>query len=113
MTSTALDLENVLQRLEKLEKQNRRLKCLGVALTVCCSIGVLAAAQPAREKADDFEQFVLRDKAGKQRATFEVGKERTRALSTKMAAIRRRSAPAGRHVSAAQQPEGTFKPAST
>lgn len=75
MTTTALDLENVVRRLEKLEQQNRRLKCLGLALALCCALGVLVAAQPTRDKAGDFEQLVLRDKAGKQRAAFEVGKD--------------------------------------
>jgi hypothetical protein len=70
-----LDLENVVRRLERLEKQNRRLKCLGLALAACCALGLLAAAQPARDKTGDFEQLVLRDKSGKQRAAFDMGKE--------------------------------------
>jgi hypothetical protein len=75
MSTTAADLENVLRRLEKLEKQNRRLKGFGFVLAVACSVGLLAAAQPAKEKAAEFEQFVLKDKDGKRRATFGMAKD--------------------------------------
>ncbi len=73
MTPTATDLEIVLHRLDKLEKQNRRLKLLGLAVALCCSMGVLAAAQAPREKTGEFEQIVLRDKARNQRVTLGVG----------------------------------------
>ena len=72
MNATPPDLEHVLRRLEKLERQNRRLKGFGFAMAVAGAVGLLAAAQPAanKDKVAEFEQFVLRDAAGKQRATF-------------------------------------------
>jgi hypothetical protein len=73
MSTTPSDLENVLRRLEKLEKQNRRLKCVGFGLAICFSVGLLMAAEPAQTKVGEFEQFILRDKAGKPRAKFDVG----------------------------------------
>ena len=48
----------MLRRLEKLEKQNWRLKGFGFVLAVACSVGLLAAAQPAKDKVAEFERFV-------------------------------------------------------
>lgn len=70
MTTINADLEHVLRRLEKLEKQNRRFKAFGFALAVAGAVGLLAAAQAVQPKVAEFEQFVLRDQGGKQRATF-------------------------------------------
>jgi len=41
-------LETIVARLEKLEKQNRRLKSAGIALVMLCSSAVLIAARPAQ-----------------------------------------------------------------
>src|SRR5581483_8574289 len=63
MTTINADLEHVLRRLEKLERQNRWLKGFGFALAVAGAVGLLAAAQPAqnKDKVAEFEKFVLRD----------------------------------------------------
>jgi hypothetical protein len=75
MSTPHSEFDDIVRRLEKLEIQNRRLKLLGFALAICCTVGLISAAEPARDKSGEFEQFVLRDKAGKQRAKFDVGRD--------------------------------------
>lgn len=77
MTSIIPDLERLHERLDQLERQNRRWKLAATLMLVLGGAGILMAAQAKdkNEKISEMEKFVLRDPAGKQRAWFGVGKD--------------------------------------
>jgi hypothetical protein len=63
------------ERLDKLERRNRRLTGMLVLLLVAGGLVLLGAAQKPKRQSSDMESFVLRDSAGKERARLEMGKE--------------------------------------
>lgn len=67
MTSQETALEEIRGRLVRLEKQNRRLKQLGIgALIVIASLVLVGQASP--KKTIEANEFILRDSSGKARA---------------------------------------------
>ena len=64
----------VIERVEILEKQNRRLKQVGAAILVVI-ISTVAMAQAPRKRTVEAEEFVLRDTNGKMRATLAMSPE--------------------------------------
>ena len=63
------------ERLNKLERRNRRLTGMLVLLLVVGGLVLLGAAQTAKRQSSEMESLVLRDSAGKERARLEIGKE--------------------------------------
>ena len=75
MTSQTPDMQSVLERLEKLERQNRWLKRLGVlGFLVACAVLLMAQTKPQNVHFEKVEarQFVLRDAAGRARAYLDA-----------------------------------------
>ena len=81
MTATATDLSAVLDRLDKLERQNRWLKAsAGLMLLVGTAFALLSQspsgqAQAIKGKSLEAGSFILRDSAKKVRAALSMGKE--------------------------------------
>ena len=73
MASQTPDLQAVVERLGKVEKQNRRLRSVGIAVLVLVS-AVLAIGQtvPKERILLEAEAFILRDKNGNDRAQLGV-----------------------------------------
>ena len=75
MTSTATDV--LLRRIERLERENRRFKCAGVALALGLVAVLLMGQAPGRARTVEAEKLVLKDRAGKVRAVLgEAGEDR-------------------------------------
>jgi hypothetical protein len=71
MTSRTPDIQAVLERLEKLERKNRRLKQSGiVALLVLCAVVLMGQAGPSRTI--EATRFVLKDGEGRVRAELNL-----------------------------------------
>jgi len=71
MSSPTPDWTAVVERLEKLERQNRRLKQMGaVALLIAAAVLLMGQASPNRTV--EANEFVLRDGNGKVRGTFSM-----------------------------------------
>jgi hypothetical protein len=68
-------LAQIGERLNKLERQNRRLRLMVVCLLVLGGVGVLTGADEGKRRPLDTETLVLRDADGKARARLEVGKQ--------------------------------------
>src|SRR6266849_7658695 len=75
MNTESIPFDQFVERLNKLERRNRRLTGMLVLLLVAGGLVLLGAAQKAKRQSSDMESFVLRDSAGKERARLEVGKE--------------------------------------
>jgi hypothetical protein len=77
--SAASDLAPILQRLERLERQNRLRKSLVLALLGFAGLGILVAAQepPAKSKLLTTERLVLQDDQGKPRMMFATHKNQS------------------------------------
>jgi hypothetical protein len=75
MNTASHPLDQFAERLNKLERRNRRLTGLLVMMLVAGGLVVLGAAQKANRQSSEMESFVLRDSAGKERARLEIGKE--------------------------------------
>ena len=72
MASHTPDLQAVLEPLEKLERQNRRLKRAGLlALTAVGALLLMGQATP-KSRTIEAEKFVLKDSAGKTRAVLSM-----------------------------------------
>ena len=72
MTSQTLDLQTVVERLEKVEAQNRRLKWAGVlVVVVVCAVVLMGQASP-KKRVVEAERFILRDAGGNMRAWLGV-----------------------------------------
>src|SRR5262245_36725743 len=69
------DLKGLLQRLAELERQNYRFKCIGSAVCLLAALVLLAAQAAPESKTVQAESFVLKDSAGKTRATWSVSNE--------------------------------------
>src|SRR5437016_5436696 len=73
MTPSTHDLAAVVARLEKVERQNRRLKGFGLAALVLGATWLLLGAQAGQKgKAVEADKFVLRDSFGRTRAVLSV-----------------------------------------
>lgn len=71
MTSTAPEVSALTERIEKLEKQNRKFKQAGaVALVLVASL--LLMGQAAQKKTVEANEFILRDNDGKIRARLRM-----------------------------------------
>lgn len=77
MSVNTNDIQSVMNRIEKLERQNRRLRGAGIVAILACGAAVLMgqapATQPARPAAPrvlDAERIILRDLAGGVKATL-------------------------------------------
>lgn len=72
MTSQISVLQSVVERLDKLEKQNRTLKRVGMlVLVLFCLVFVMGQALPGR-RIIEAEGFILRDANGKMRAALGI-----------------------------------------
>ena len=80
---TELTLNTLTQRLDRLERGNRRLKlAVAVLLISLAAVGVMGQVSPkAAPKVIEAERFVLRDTSGKPRATLVVAADGTSGLS--------------------------------
>src|SRR5262245_42321505 len=67
-TMSTAEFASVVARLEKLEKENRRLKRLGVGVVLLGATALLMGGQAT--KTVEAEKFVLRDTNGRQRAAL-------------------------------------------
>jgi hypothetical protein len=75
-SASNIDLTPLLNRLDRLERQNRWLKGLGLALLLIVGAGVLmGAAEPASDKTISTEKLVLRDGNGKPRIMLATDKD--------------------------------------
>ena len=70
MDTQTPDLEAVVERLGRVEKQNRRLKVAGIAALVLIGALMLLAAAPPKPGTIKAERFVLVDKHGRNRAVL-------------------------------------------
>lgn len=79
MPVPATDLVSILNRLERLERQNRFLKCLGFALVGLAGLGFLVAADnpAAKDKIFSAEKIVLKDHRGKPRLMLATHKDQS------------------------------------
>ena len=76
MNAQPVNLEALAVRLEKVERQNRRLKCLGLGVLAFLGIAFLAGSQqPSGGKGTDTDRFSLRDAQGKERVRVGMGAE--------------------------------------
>jgi len=72
-----LTMDKLVQRLDRLERENRRLKCIG-ALVVVGIAAVMLMGQTKSSKVAkviEAEKFVVRDKSGKVRAALQISAE--------------------------------------
>lgn len=75
MTSQTLDLTEVGARLQKLERQHRRLKLTGSMVLLLAAAGLLMGQALPTRRTVDAEEFVLRDAAGTPRAVLSLKAE--------------------------------------
>ena len=75
MNTASHPFDQFAERLNKLERRNRRLTSMRVLLLVAGGLVLLGAAQKAKRQSSEMESFVLRDSAGKERARLAIGKE--------------------------------------
>ena len=76
MTSPTPDLAAVVARLEKVERQNRRLKTAGIAVLVLAAAGLLMGQAMPKARTVEAEGFVLKDERGEVRAKLAMDKGR-------------------------------------
>jgi hypothetical protein len=69
------ELAAVVARLEKVERQNRRLRGAGIAVLVLAVAGLLMGQAMPKARIVEAEGFVLKDGAGKVRAELVVDKD--------------------------------------
>jgi hypothetical protein len=72
MISPFQDLAAVVQRVERVEQQNQRLKGAGILVVLLGCVGLLMGQAQPRSRTVEAEAFVLRDAAGKARAGLEM-----------------------------------------
>jgi len=68
MTKQTPDLEAVLERLENVERQNRRMKRVGLVTLVLLAAGFLVGQAQPKSQVVEAEQFIVRDARGQKRA---------------------------------------------
>jgi len=71
MTPHTPDLQTILERIEKLERQNRRLKQLGIVALIAAASLVVMGEAPLK-KTIEANEFILRDNSGNVRARLSV-----------------------------------------
>ena len=81
MTAQTADLAAVVRRLEKVERQNWRLKVGGILVGLVASAGLLMGQALPQATTVEAEAFVVRDATGKQRAAFHLTPDGGVALS--------------------------------
>jgi hypothetical protein len=81
MVSPFPDLAAVVQRVERVEQQNRRLKSAVILVLLLGCAGVLMGQAQPRSRTVEAEAFVLRDAAGKARAGLEMAPDGSVALA--------------------------------
>lgn len=72
MRDQTLATQTIVQRLEKIEKQNRTMKCAGLAVLIGVGSIVLMGQASPQSRTIDAEAFVLRDAGGKMRASLRM-----------------------------------------
>ena len=70
MTTQSSDLQTILERLEKLEKQNRRLKGIGLVTITAVSALVITAQAPSKRRTLQAASFEVIDATGKTLASL-------------------------------------------
>ena len=75
MIAQAPELAAVVARLEKVERQNRRLKRVGVVVLALAVAGMVMGQAMPRARIVEAEEFVLRDAAGNVRAELVAFKD--------------------------------------
>ena len=81
MTSQISDLASVVTRLEKVERQNWWMKVGGIMVLLITGAGLLMGQAMPRATTIEAQAFVVRDAAGKQRASLHLSPEGGAALS--------------------------------
>jgi hypothetical protein len=81
MTAQIADLPAVVTRLEKVERQNWRMKVGGILVLLVASAGLLMGQAMPRATTLEAETFIVRDATGKQRAALHLAPEGGVALS--------------------------------
>jgi hypothetical protein len=76
MNSSLLGFEDLRERIVRLERQNRRLKQLGLAI-LAIAVVILLMGQTPSKKIIEANEFILRDDAGNIRARLFMTKETT------------------------------------
>ena len=86
MTHETQELDRIICRLVRVEKENRRMKqaAFGV-LVVACSVLLLGQARPSTNRTIEAENFVVRDASGKVRATFGMSRNPDSSTKTRWA----------------------------
>lgn len=64
MTAQTPDLAVVVARLEKVERQNRRMKFTGISVLLLAAVGLLMGQAQPKGQTVEAEEFVLRDSVG-------------------------------------------------
>jgi hypothetical protein len=77
-----LEIENLLQRVERLEQQNRRLKLIGLGIALCAGILLLTGAAKT-PRTVEAEKIVLLDRQGRTRVTISTPEFTGAAIDTK------------------------------
>jgi hypothetical protein len=72
MTPPTLDLAAVVARLEKVERENRRLKFAGAVPFLLLTAVLVMGQAPPKGRTLEAEEFVLRDSAGTRLAVLDV-----------------------------------------
>lgn len=72
MTPDMPALAEMLVRLKKLERQNRRFKLAGITVLVLAAAGLMMGLASPKDQQVEAERFVVRDASGKVRALFGV-----------------------------------------
>ncbi len=81
MTAQTADLAAVVTRLEKVERQNWRMKVGGIMVLLVTSAGLLMGQAMPKATTVEAETFVVRDATGKQRAALHLSPDGGAALS--------------------------------
>lgn len=71
MTGQPTEIRSIVDRLEKLERQNRRLRRIG-GLIILSVAGVFLMAQARPSRTLEANEFILRDSHGKERAALKT-----------------------------------------
>jgi len=80
MEPETTDLLGIMSRLEKLERQNRRLRQAGTLVALAALCGLFMGQAPPRSRVVEAEKFVLKDANGRVRATIGMDEARHPAI---------------------------------
>ncbi|HSB69691.1 MAG TPA: hypothetical protein VLT62_10190 [Candidatus Methylomirabilis sp.] len=81
MTAQTPDLAAVVTRLERVERQNRRMRVGGIMVLLVASVGLLMGQAMPKATTVEAEAFVVRDSTGKQRVALHLAPDGGAALS--------------------------------